>query len=131
MDLVLQKGKQEGNESSYKMLFGGKIEGINSQLDTMIDKEEEKCFDEASDKFENDLIHAEKVGANNYQKQTYEIYKNSLENFTNSATNSRYFKRNSINVCHGILVLKIFDQISKRVKLASHLPLPSNLAYML
>ena len=54
-----------------------------------------------------------------------------MENFTNSATNSRYFKRNSINVCHGILVLKIFDQISKKVKLASHLPLPSNLAYML
>ena len=29
VDLVLQNDKQKGNESTYKMLFGGKVEGIN------------------------------------------------------------------------------------------------------
>jgi len=34
-------------------------------------------------------------------------------NYTNSETNSRYFKRNTENVCMSILSLKIFDLIFK------------------
>ena len=52
-------------------------------------------------------------------------------NFTTSLTNSKFFKRNSLNVCIGILGLKILDVIFKSMAYIDHVPLPSNREFIL
>ena len=49
-----------------------------------------------------------------------------LINFTNSKTNSHYFKRNSRNVSIGILSLKILDLVFRSMQFSDHMPEPSN-----
>lgn len=52
-------------------------------------------------------------------------------NFTNSKTNSRYFKRNSEYICMGILCFKILDLIFKEMYAIDYVPLPTNREFLL
>ena len=52
-------------------------------------------------------------------------------NYSNSNTNSRYFKRNSLYACTGILCLKILDLIFKEMSAIDYIPLPSNREFLL
>ena len=52
-------------------------------------------------------------------------------NYTNSDTNSRYFKRNSEYICTGILSLKILDLIFKEMYSIDYVPLPSNREFLM
>lgn len=52
-------------------------------------------------------------------------------NYTNSTTVSRYFKRNSEQICIGIICLKIFDLIFKELNSIDYVPLPSNREFLL
>ena len=52
-------------------------------------------------------------------------------NFTNSKTNSRYFKRNSEYVCMGLISLKILDLIFVEMCAIDYVPLPTNREFLL
>ena len=52
-------------------------------------------------------------------------------NFTNASQLSNYFQRDSLNVCKGILALRIVDLIFKSIQFQYHLPMPTNAEYML
>lgn len=52
-------------------------------------------------------------------------------NYTNSNTNSRYFKRNAEYVCLGILSLKILDLIFKEMSSIDYVPLPTNREFLM
>ena len=52
-------------------------------------------------------------------------------NYTNSDTNSRYFRRNSEYVCMGILSLKVLDLIFKEMVSIDYVPLPSNREFLM
>lgn len=54
-----------------------------------------------------DLLRSDSIHKDNLQSQ--------LINYTNSETNSRYFKRNSEHICMGILSLKILDLIFREM----------------
>ena len=52
-------------------------------------------------------------------------------NFTTSMTNTRFFKRNALNISVGILGLKILDLIFRQMTFIDHVPLPSNREFIM